>query len=121
VGVSSADERVGQAIETLKDKGITAYEHFRDGTTPNWSRVRDEDHLHVFVIAYNGAAVDVRTHRPDREALRRHLDDVVLEVPFDHRRQLAFGVPYVRQRPERLDELLAIEFDDLFVPDPMSG
>lgn len=96
--------------------GITAFRHFRAETSPDWSRVRDDDHLHVFLIAYNGATVDTATHRPDWHALRQHIDEVVLEVPFDHRRQLAFGVLYARQRPERLDDLLAIEFDDLFVP-----
>jgi hypothetical protein len=95
--------------------GIDAFHHFRAGTLPDWSPVREDDHLHVFLVAYNGATVDTATHRPDWDALRGHFDDIVLEVPFDHRRQLAFGVLYARQRPERLHELLALEFDGLFV------
>ena len=95
--------------------GIDAFHHFRTETVPDWSRVRADDHLHVFLIAYNGATIDTATHRPDWDALRSHIDDIVLEVPFDYRRQLAFGVVYARQRPERLAKLLALEFDDLFV------
>ena len=97
--------------------GIDAFHHLRTGTVPDWSRVREDDHLHVFLVAYNGATVDTATHRPDWDALRQHFDDIVMEVPFDHRRQLAFGVLYARQRPERLGELLALEFDQLFVAD----
>jgi hypothetical protein len=95
--------------------GIDAFRHFRTETVPDWSPVRKDDHLHVFLVAYNGATVDTATHRPDWDALRGHFDEIVLEVPFDHRRQLAFGVVYARQRPERLDELLALDFDELFV------
>ncbi len=97
--------------------GIDAFQHFRTETVPDWSAVREDDHFHVFMVAYNGATIDTATHRPDWDALRRHFDDIVLEVPFDHRQQLAFGVVFARQRPERLDELLSLEFDELFVAD----
>lgn len=100
---------------------IDAFHHFRAGTAPDWSSVREDDHLHVFLVAYNGATVDPSTHRPDWNRLRAHFDDIVLEVPFDHRRQLAFGVVYARQRAERLSELLRLDFDDVFVQDGVSA
>ncbi len=98
--------------------GIDPYEHFIDDTTPDWSVLAHDPRSIVFFIAYNGATVDVRSHRPDWSALRARFTDIVLEVPFDHRTQLAFGVLYAREPADRVEQLLALEFDDLFIPEP---
>lgn len=98
--------------------GVNPYRHFIDGTSPDWSQLPQDGQAIVFFIGYNGASVDPATHVPDWPGLRRRFDDIVLEVPFDHREQLAFGVLYAREPTERIPELLSIEFDDLFVEGP---
>lgn len=71
----------------------------------------------MFFIAYNGATVDTATHRPDWTWLRTRFTEIILEVPFDYRVQLAFGILYAREPEERIPELLRIEFDEMFVTD----
>lgn len=95
--------------------GVNAYEHFVGDTAPDWQGLLRSPDAFVFFIAYNGSAVDVDRMVPDWPALRRRFTDIVLEVPFDHRRQLAFGILYLREPPERVQSLLDIEFNDLFV------
>jgi hypothetical protein len=41
---------------------------------------------------------------------------ITLETPFDYQQQLAFGILYIEEKPERVPALLPIEFDDSFVP-----
>jgi hypothetical protein len=71
----------------------------------------------VFFIAYNGTNIDTGTQRPDWSRLPRWFTEIVLEIPFDHRVQLAFGILYAREAEERIPELLRSEFDDMCVPD----
>lgn len=97
--------------------GVNAYRHFIDGTTPDWSALSADPRALVFFIAYNGHTVDVATQSPNWPALRERFTDIALEVPFDHRSQLAFGILYAREPVERIPDLLAIEFDDYFMAD----
>ena len=96
--------------------GVNAYDHFVHDTRPDWTALHDDAASFVFFIAYNGTSVDVERSVPDWDALRARFSDIALEVPFDHRRQLAFGILYAREPADRVAELLEIEFDDLFVP-----
>ena len=96
--------------------GINPYRHFIDGTRPDTARLTRDPRALVFFIAYNGATVNTATHRPDWSRLRRQFTEIVLEVPFDYRAQLAFGILYAREPEERIPELLHIEFDEMFVP-----
>lgn len=95
--------------------GINPYRHFIDGTRPDRTLLARDPRALVFVIAYNGATVDTRTQRPDWPRLRRRFTEIVREIPFDHRAQLAFGILYAREAEERIPQLLDIEFDDMFV------
>lgn len=97
--------------------GINPYRHFIDGTRPDIARLTRDPRALVFFIAYNGANVDTATQRPDWTRLRARFSEIILEVPFDHRVQLAFGILYAREPEERIPELLRIEFDDMFVPE----
>ena len=95
--------------------GINPYRHFIDGTRPDETQLVRDSRAAVFFIAYNGATVDTATHRPDWARLRTRFTEIILEVPFDYRVQLAFGILYAREPEERISELLSIEFDDMFV------
>jgi hypothetical protein len=103
--------------------GINAYRHFIDGTRPDETRLTRDPRAAVFFIAYNGATVNINTHRPDWARLRQQFSEIILEVPFDFRVQLAFGIVYAREPEERIPDLLHSEFDEMFVADarPVTG
>jgi hypothetical protein len=95
--------------------GINPYRHFIAGTRPDETRLRRDPRAAVFFIAYNGATIDTTTHCPDWTRLRKRFTEILLEVPFDYRTQLAFGILYAREPEDRIAELLRIEFDEMFV------
>ena len=97
--------------------GVNAYQCYIEDREPDWESVwKDKENIYGFFIAYNGATVDVTELQPDWERLRRQFSHVILEVPFDYKTQLAFGILYIEEQKKRLPELLRIEFDDYFVP-----
>jgi hypothetical protein len=96
---------------------VNTYQHFIEDSEPDWSPIwKDKDNIFGFFIAYNGKGSDVSTSQPDWEHLRRQFSHIILEVPFDYKSQLAFGILYIEEKKERLPEILKIEFDDFFVP-----
>ena len=78
--------------------------------------MRDKENIYGFFIAYNGATADVAKSRPAWEGLWEQFTRIILEVPFDYKTQLAFGILYVEEKKERVAEILKIEFDDYFIP-----
>jgi hypothetical protein len=97
--------------------GVNAYQCYIEDRGPDWKSVwKDKENSFGFFIAYNGANVDVTKTRPDWERLRNQFSHIILEVPFDYKNQLAFGILYVEEKKDRLPELLKIEFDDYFIP-----
>lgn len=94
--------------------GVNPYRHFIDDSEPDWSALESDERSTLFFIAYNGKSVDPSSSEPDRVALRELFSEVILEVPFDHRTQPAFGILYAREPQERIAELLGVDFDDLF-------
>jgi hypothetical protein len=97
--------------------GVNAYRCYIEDREPAWKSVwKDKDNIFGFFIAYNGANVDVTKTRPDWERLRKQFSHMILEVPFDYQKQLAFGILYIEERQEHIPKLLEIEFDDYFVP-----
>lgn len=98
--------------------GLNAYQCFVDDVRPDWSTIwRDKsDIAYGYVIAYNGAHVDVTRSRPDWQSLRRLFRRILLEVPFDYQTQPVFGMLYVAGTQADLLKLLDTEFDDYFVP-----
>lgn len=75
-----------------------------------------ENRIYSFFIAYNGAGIDKHTTRPMPEKLKEKFTQVILEQPFDHQRQLAFGIYFLEEREENIPELLNIDFNDYFEP-----
>jgi hypothetical protein len=97
--------------------GLNAYQCFVDDRRPDWERIwrKERDMAYGFFIAYNGAHIDVTTHTPDWDRLRTLFSQILVEVPFNYQKQLAFGVLYIADKVPALLELLQIEFDDYFV------
>jgi hypothetical protein len=99
--------------------GVNPYQHFMEDTEPNWASIwKDQDNIFGFFIAYNGANSDLTHTTPDWQRLRRQFSRIILAIPFDYQKQLAFGILYIEERPENIPNLLRIEFDDYFVPLP---
>ena len=97
--------------------GVNAYRRYIEDRESDWESVwRDRENIYGFFIAYNGSTTDVAKSRPDWERLREQFTRIILEVPFDYRTQLAFGILFVEEKKERLHEILKIEFDNYFVP-----
>lgn len=109
---------MGLANLAFHTAGINAYEYFLEDREPDWGALWEQETTKaaVFFIAYNGVSVDLETHEPDWPKLRRLFTKIVLEVPFEYRRQLAFGVLYAKETEENVAALLETEFDDFFVP-----
>jgi len=96
--------------------GINPYQHFIDDTEPDWDAAwQGKDNTFGFFIAYNGQSSDVSTSQPDWERLRQQFSRIILEVPFDYKTQLAFGILYIEEKQERLANILKIEFDEYFI------
>jgi hypothetical protein len=97
--------------------GVNSYQHFIEDSEPDWESVWDDKHnIFGFFIAYNGSNVELASTAPDWERMRSQFSRVILEVPFDYQKQLAFGILYIEEKPENVPALLRIEFDDYFVP-----
>ena len=100
--------------------GVNAYQCYIADHEPDWKSVwKGKEDIFGFFIAYNGATADVTKSQPDWERLRKQFSHIILEVPFDYKNQLAFGILYIEETKERLPEILQIEFDDYFVPIPV--
>ena len=96
--------------------GINSYQHFINDTEPHWDAVwHNKDNAFGFFIAYIGQSSDVSKTQPDWARLRQQFSRIILEVPFDYKTQLAFGILYIEEKQERLAEILKIEFDDYFI------
>jgi CTP:molybdopterin cytidylyltransferase MocA len=87
---------------------------------PDWNQIwkgKDEK-VFTFFIAYNGQHIDVNHFIPRPDLLKQRFKKVLREVPFDYRKQLAFGVYFSEETAESVNELIDIEFDDFFEPNP---
>ena len=96
--------------------GLNPYEHFKNGTSPDWSTIwgkYGEDKF-AFMIAYNGTDVDVQTQEPDLEKLRNDFTEILREQIFDYKSQLAFGIFCIKENTENIQKLLEIDFNDYF-------
>lgn len=97
--------------------GVNAYQCYIEDTEPDWDSVwKDRENLFGFFIAYNGTNVDLTRSKPDWEKLRRQFSRIILDIPFDYKKQLAFGILYIEEPKSRLAQLLSLEFNDFFIP-----
>ena len=97
--------------------GIDPYQCYINDSEPDWDSIwQDKDNTFGFFIAYNGTKVDVIRSKPNWEKLRQQFSRIILEVPFDYQKQLAFGILYIEEPKSRLHQLLSMEFNDFFVP-----
>ncbi len=96
--------------------GLNPYQCFKEGKTPNWSKIWEqhkEDNF-AFLIAYNGTEVDTSQYEPDIEKLKGEFTEVLYEAIFDYQSQLTLGVFCLKESKENLKKLLNIDFNDYF-------
>jgi ATP-grasp domain len=96
--------------------GIDPYACFAEDREPDWQQIWQDNQadLFVFFIAYNGAKINPRNYRPNREKLKKQFTKIILERDFDYQNQLAFGIYILQETSQNLARLLQIEFDDFF-------
>lgn len=96
--------------------GVNPYAHFINDTEPDWQTIWKNYPTEVFsyFIAYNGEKAPIALQSPNREKLREKFTQILLEQPFDHQKQLAFGIYCLKETEQNIQELLKIEFDDFF-------
>ena len=96
--------------------GVDPYACFAEDIEPNWQQIWQDNQtdLFAFFIAYNGAKINPRDYRPNREKLKRQFTKVILERDFEYQNQLAFGIYILQETSQNLEKLLQIEFDDFF-------
>ena len=75
-----------------------------------------KENIYGFFIAYNGVHVDTSNTKPNWERLRQHFSHIILQIPFDYQKQLAFGILYIEEKADNIPALLQIDFDDYFIP-----
>ena len=97
--------------------GLNAYQCLIHDSKPDWDAIwhNNRENVYGFFIAYNGKNVDVETHKPDWTSFRKNFSNIILEVPFDYQKQLAFGILYIEEHRSRVKALLSMEFDDYFI------
>lgn len=98
--------------------GINAYQQFIEESKRDWAATWNSqpELVNVFFIAYNGTHIDKTTHQPNWPLLRDHFSEIIREIPFNYQQQLTFGILILREEQSILAELLAIDFDDYFLP-----
>jgi hypothetical protein len=96
---------------------------YLNDTEPDWDSVWEgrEERIYSFFIAYNGAAIEADRHEPRYEALESRFTRIIRKQPFNHRKQLAFGVYFLEETKENIRKLLNLEFDEFFEPLQSTG
>jgi hypothetical protein len=96
--------------------GVNPFLCFLNDQEPKWESLWKgrENTVFSFFIAYNGANINTEISRPLPEKLKERFSKVLLECPFDHHKQLAFGIFFLEETEENIKELLKLEFDDFF-------
>jgi hypothetical protein len=96
--------------------GVDPYACFAEDIEPDWQQIwqNKQADIFVFLIAYNGATINVENYKPDPEKLKQQFTEILLERDFDYQNQLAFGIYILKETKENLAKLLQIEFDNFF-------
>jgi hypothetical protein len=96
--------------------GVDPYACFAKDREPDWQQIWQHNHtdLFAFFIAYNGANINTKDYRPNREKLKKQFTKILLERDFVYQNQLVFGIYVLQETSENLAKLLQIEFDDFF-------
>ena len=98
--------------------GVNPYHFFSQGKSPNWKQIwqKYKNDNFAFFIAYNATDINIKTHKPDVEKLKKEFTKVLNEELFDYKKQLVFGIFTIKETIENIDKLLKIEFNDYFKP-----
>ncbi|HBS88832.1 MAG: hypothetical protein A2W91_03835 [Bacteroidetes bacterium GWF2_38_335] len=96
--------------------GINSFTCFNNDSEPDLEKMwkNKEQDVYTYFIAYNGVNSPVDQYAPNRDKLKKMFTEVLHEEPFDHRKQLCFGVYFLRETEENISNIMNIEFDDFF-------
>ncbi len=99
-------------------QGVNPYEYLIKGEAPDWQTIwnknEHQDAVYNFLIAYNGATVDVNKTKPNISKLKQDLGEILGETHFDYQKNLVFGIFISRESEETMKNLKKIEFNDYF-------
>lgn len=96
--------------------GVNPYTYFLNDLEPNWQALWQdkEQDIFTFFIAYNGASIDLSSHKPNYQLLEQQFTEILFRQYFDYQHQLVFGIYCLKETSQNLPKLLEIEFDDFF-------
>lgn len=99
--------------------GINPFLCFSRDHEPEWQKIWEgkEEKIYTYFIAYNGKNIHPDRSRPRYDKLKSHFTRVIREQPFDHKKQLAFGIYFLEETEENLRELLKLDFNEFFEED----
>jgi ATP-grasp domain len=97
---------------------INPYTCLFNNIEPDWQTIWQNcpEDIFCFFIAYNGVNINVNESKPNRERLKQQFTEVLLECSFDYQTQLTFGIYFLKETKENINNLLKIDFDDFFDP-----
>jgi hypothetical protein len=96
--------------------GVNSFCCLLTNQEPDWNTIwkGKENDVFVFFIAYNGLIRSIDKFRPNPEKLEKQFTQVLRRQLFDYRKQLAFGVYFLKETEENISKLKKIDFDDFF-------
>ena len=96
--------------------GVDPYACFAEDLEPDWQKIWQDNQtsLFAFLFAYNGAKINTRDYRPNRQKLKQQFTKILLERDFDYQTQPVFSIYILQETSENLARLLQLEFDDFF-------
>lgn len=98
--------------------GLNPYEAMINKTPPNWKAIwsneKHKNSIYTYVIAYNGKTVDIETHKPNLEKIRREFSTILNETHLNYKEGLVFGLFSLKETQESINRILELDFDDFF-------
>ena len=97
--------------------GENPYEHFFNGTNPDWKNIfeKNKDKYFGWVLCYNGKNADLNKQVPDYKKLKADLGKVLFLNEMDYKNNPVFAVAYIEMNSKKeIDRILSIDFDDYF-------
>ena len=96
--------------------GVNPYLNFLNESEPDWQTLWDgkEQDIFTFFVAYNGATIDLTSHKPNYKLLEQQFTKILSKQYFDYQHQLVFGIYCLKETKQNLSTLLKIDFDNFF-------
>lgn len=98
--------------------GLNSFVCFANDYQPDWPSLwrGKEDKFYAFYFGYNGAGLDIASHRPHFSKFYGLFSKILSDFPLDYRNYLGFRVVFLEESSaERIMELVQVEFKDYFI------